>query len=141
METNRNLRAGYYGIVGKLSGVPVQQMEEGEASASSNGGGTHPHGRRTKRCGDGIAGAAAFARRPEKPGRPTGSFIFLGPTGVGKTPLAKALAEFMFGDPDFDQVDMSEYMEKFNVSRLIASPGYVDTASGELTERVRRRPY
>ena len=78
------------------------------------------------------------------PQRPIGTFIFLGPTGVGKTLLAKALAEFMFGTSDaLIQVDMSEYMEKFNVSRLVGSPpGYVGHEDGgELTERVRRRPY
>jgi ATP-dependent Clp protease ATP-binding subunit ClpC len=78
------------------------------------------------------------------PKRPIGSFIFLGPTGVGKTLLARALAEFMFGDEEaLLQFDMSEYMEKFNVSRLIgAPPGYVGyEEGGQLTERVRRRPY
>jgi ATP-dependent Clp protease ATP-binding subunit ClpC len=78
------------------------------------------------------------------PRRPIGSFIFLGPTGVGKTLLARALAEFMFGDEDaLIQLDMSEYMEKFNVSRLVgAPPGYVGyEEGGQLTEKVRRRPY
>ncbi|MBU1871844.1 MAG: ATP-dependent Clp protease ATP-binding subunit [Candidatus Omnitrophica bacterium] len=78
------------------------------------------------------------------PRRPIGSFIFLGPTGVGKSLLARALAEFMFGDENaLLQYDMSEYMEKFNVSRLIgAPPGYVGyEEGGQLTERVRRRPY
>ncbi len=78
------------------------------------------------------------------PSRPIGSFVFLGSTGVGKTLLAKALAEFMFGDADaLIQIDMSEYMEKFTVSRLIGSPpGYVGhDEGGQLTEKVRRRPY
>lgn len=78
------------------------------------------------------------------PKRPSGSFVFAGPTGVGKTLLAKALAEFMFGDEDaLMQIDMSEYMEKHNVSRLIgAPPGYVGyEEGGQLTERIRRRPY
>jgi ATP-dependent Clp protease ATP-binding subunit ClpC len=78
------------------------------------------------------------------PRRPIGSFIFLGPTGVGKTLLAKALAEFMFDDADaLVQIDMSEYMEKFNVSRLVGSPpGYVGyDEGGQLTEKIRRRPY
>ena len=78
------------------------------------------------------------------PKRPTGCFIFAGPTGVGKTLLAKALAEFMFGDPDaLVHIDMSEYMEKHNISRLIgAPPGYVGyEEGGQLTEKIRRRPY
>ena len=78
------------------------------------------------------------------PNRPMGSFLFLGPSGVGKTLLSKALAEFMFGDEDaLVAIDMSEYMEKHNVSRLIgAPPGYVGyEEGGQLTERIRRRPY
>jgi ATP-dependent Clp protease ATP-binding subunit ClpC len=78
------------------------------------------------------------------PRRPIGSFAFLGPTGVGKTMLAKELARFMFDDPDsLIQIDMSEYMEKFSASRLVGSPpGYIGhEEGGQLTERVRRRPY
>ena len=78
------------------------------------------------------------------PNRPMGSFIFLGPSGVGKTLLAKSLAEFMFGDENsLIQIDMSEFMEKHNVSRLVgAPPGYVGyEEGGQLTERIRRRPY
>jgi ATP-dependent Clp protease ATP-binding subunit ClpC len=78
------------------------------------------------------------------PRRPIGSFLFLGPTGVGKTYLARNLAEFMFGDPEaLIQIDMSEYMEKFTSSRLIGSPpGYVGyEEGGQLSEAVRRRPY
>jgi ATP-dependent Clp protease ATP-binding subunit ClpC len=78
------------------------------------------------------------------PKRPTGSFIFLGPSGVGKTELARTLAEFLFGDEDaLIQVDMSEYMEKHSVSRLVGSPpGYIGyDEGGQLTEAVRRRPY
>ena len=78
------------------------------------------------------------------PKRPMGSFVFAGPTGVGKTHLAKALAEFMFGDEEaLIQIDMSEYMEKHNISRLIgAPPGYVGyEEGGQLTEKIRRRPY
>ena len=80
----------------------------------------------------------------QDPKRPIGSFIFAGPTGVGKTLLAKALAEFMFGDEDaLVQIDMSEYMEKYNASRLVgAPPGYVGfEEGGQLTEKIRRRPY
>lgn len=80
----------------------------------------------------------------QDPKRPIGSFIFAGPTGVGKTLLAKALAEFMFGDEDaLIQVDMSEYMEKHNASRLVgAPPGYIGfDEGGQLTEKIRRRPY
>jgi ATP-dependent Clp protease ATP-binding subunit ClpC len=78
------------------------------------------------------------------PRRPIGSFFFLGPTGVGKTELARALTEFMFGDEQsLIRIDMSEYMEKFSVSRLVgAPPGYVGyEEGGQLTEKVRRRPY
>ncbi len=92
-----------------------------------------------------IARAVRRSRAGIKnPRRPIGSFIFLGPTGVGKTLLAQALAEFMFGTKDsLVQIDMSEYMDKFNVSRLIgAPPGYVGyEEGGQLTEKVRRKPY
>ena len=95
-----------------------------------------------------VAAVAKAVRRSRSglkdPKRPTGSFIFAGPTGVGKTLLAKALAEFMFGDADaLVHIDMSEYMEKHNVSRLIgAPPGFVGyEEGGQLTEKIRRRPY
>jgi len=92
-----------------------------------------------------IASAVKRSRAGIKnPRRPIGSFIFMGPTGVGKTLLGKKLAEFMFGNEDaVIQLDMSEYMEKFNVSRLVgAPPGYVGyEEGGQLTEKVRRRPY
>jgi ATP-dependent Clp protease ATP-binding subunit ClpC len=95
-----------------------------------------------------ISAVARSMRRSRSgmkdPRRPMGCFVFLGPTGVGKTLLAKALAEFMFGDEDaIIQIDMSEYMEKHNVSRLVgAPPGYVGyEEGGQLTERIRRRPY
>jgi ATP-dependent Clp protease ATP-binding subunit ClpC len=95
-----------------------------------------------------ISAIARAVRRSragiKNPSRPIGSFVFLGPTGVGKTLLAKVLAEFMFGSKDaLIQIDMSEYMDKFNVSRLIgAPPGYVGyEEGGQLTEKVRRKPY
>ena len=98
--------------------------------------------------GEAISAIARAVRRSragiKDPRRPIGSFIFLGPTGVGKTLLARALSEFMFGDADaMVQIDMSEYMDKFNVSRLIgAPPGYVGyEEGGQLTEKVRRKPY
>jgi len=92
-----------------------------------------------------VAKAIRRARLGLKdPNRPIGSFLFLGPTGVGKTLLAKTIAEHVFGSSkDLVQIDMSEYMEKFNVSRLVGSPpGYVGYGDGgELTERIRRHPY
>ncbi|MCI0635812.1 MAG: Flp pilus assembly complex ATPase component TadA, partial [Actinobacteria bacterium] len=97
----------------------------------------------------GAIGAIARAVRRSRSGlkdprRPVGSFIFLGPTGVGKTLVAKALAKFMFGEEEaLITIDMSEYMEKHNVSRLVgAPPGYVGfEEGGQLTEKIRRRPY
>ena len=95
-----------------------------------------------------VAAVAKAIRRGrlglKNPNRPTGSFVFLGTTGVGKTELAKALADTMFGDENaMVRIDMSEYMEKFDVSKLIGSPpGYVGyEEGGQLTEKVRRRPY
>ena len=95
-----------------------------------------------------IAAVSKAIRRTRSglkdPKRPSGSFIFLGPSGVGKTETAKALAEFLFGDEDsLIQIDMSEYMEKHTVSRLIGSPpGYVGyDEGGQLTEAVRRKPF
>lgn len=133
-------------VVAKLTGVPVQQMEEGESARLLR---MEDELEKTvvgqKDAVSIISRAMRRSRADLKdPKRPIGSFVFLGPTGVGKTLLAKALAEFMFGDPDaLIQVDMSEYMEKFNVSRLVGSPpGYVGHGEGgELTEKVRRRPY
>jgi ATP-dependent Clp protease ATP-binding subunit ClpB len=97
---------------------------------------------------EGIAAVSNAVRRArsglQDPNRPIGSFIFLGPTGVGKTELARALAEFLFDDEDaMIRIDMSEYMEKHTVARLIgAPPGYVGyEEGGQLTEAVRRRPY
>ncbi|WP_217704839.1 ATP-dependent Clp protease ATP-binding subunit [Victivallis sp. Marseille-Q1083] len=133
-------------VLAKLTGVPVQQMEEGESQKLLR---MEDELRKVVVGQDEAVAVISRALRRSRadlknPARPIGSFIFLGPTGVGKTLLAKALAEFMFGDSEaLIQVDMSEYMEKFNVSRLIGSPpGYVGHGEGgELTERVRRRPY
>ncbi len=133
-------------VVAKLTGIPVQQMAEGENQKL-----LRMESEITRQVVGQDVAVSAISRALRRsradlknPARPIGSFIFLGPTGVGKTLLAKALAEFMFGDSEaLIQVDMSEYMEKFNVSRLVGSPpGYVGYGEGgELTERVRRRPY
>jgi hypothetical protein len=99
-----------------------------------------PAGRRRRR----LRGHPPRPRRPQDPNRPRGSFLFLGPTGVGKTELTKSLAEFLFDDGNaMVRIDMSEFMEKHSVARLIgAPPGYVGyEEGGVLTEAVRRRPY
>ncbi|TBR16371.1 ATP-dependent Clp protease ATP-binding subunit [bacterium] len=133
-------------IVAQWTGIPLFRLEEKESEkllkieeelhknviGQKEAIGVISHALRRSRAGI------------KDPRRPIGSFIFLGPTGVGKTLLSRALAEFMFGDENaLIQLDMSEYMEKFNVSRLIgAPPGYVGyEEGGQLTERVRRRPY
>ena len=118
----------------------------GDAEAAADGGRAPQAGRRPGRGGGGGgAGGPAQPRRAARPASgPIGSFIFLGPTGVGKTELARALAEFLFDDEDaLIRIDMSEYMEKFSVSRLVgAPPGYVGyEEGGQLTEKVRRKPY
>ena len=133
-------------VAAKWTGIPLTKMEQKDMArllqmeAELN----------TRVIGqsDAVAAISRALRRSradlKDPRRPIGSFIFLGPTGVGKTLLAKVLAEFMFDNPDaLIRVDMSEYMEKFNVSRLIGSPpGYVGyEEGGQLTEKVRRRPY
>ena len=133
-------------VVAALSGIPVQRMAESESA-------------RLKRMApalkeqvigqdEAINNLVKCIQRNriglKDPNRPIGSFIFLGPTGVGKTHLAKKLAQLMFGSHDaLIRVDMSEYMEKFSVSRLIgAPPGYVGyEEGGQLTEKVRRKPY
>jgi len=133
-------------VVAKLTGIPVQKMAEGESARLLR---MEEELKKSVVGQDEAVGIISRALRRSRaelknPNRPIGSFIFLGPTGVGKTFLAKSLAEFMFDDPEsLIQVDMSEYMEKFNVSRLVGSPpGYVGHGEGgELTERVRRRPY
>jgi len=133
-------------IVAKFTGVPLQRMEQAEADKLLNMEGEM----KSKVIGqsEAIIAISKALRRSradlKDPKRPIGSFIFLGPTGVGKTYLARYLAEFMFGDTDaLIQIDMSEYMEKFTTSRLIGSPpGYVGyEEGGQLSEAVRRRPY
>ncbi len=132
--------------IARISGVPVERMSEGERTrllGMEDDLGAQVVGQ--KPAIEAITRALRRSRAGLKdPQRPIGSFIFLGPTGVGKTLLAKKLAERMFGDAKaLIQIDMSEYMEKFNTSRLVGSPpGYVGhEEGGQLTERVRRRPY
>ena len=133
-------------VISKWTGVPLQRMEEAEAAKllrMEEDLKVHVIGQ--DEAVTAISKALRRSRADLKdPRRPIGSFIFLGPTGVGKTFLARNLAEFMFGDPDaLIQIDMSEYMEKFTSSRLIGSPpGYVGyEEGGQLSEAVRRRPY
>ncbi|MGY8779931.1 MAG: AAA family ATPase, partial [Longimicrobiales bacterium] len=133
-------------IVGRWTGIPVQRIAQTESERL-----VHMEDELHKRIvgqHDAITAISRAIRRSraglKDPRRPIGSFIFSGPTGVGKTELARALAEFLFDDSDaLIRVDMSEYMEKFSVSRLIgAPPGYVGYEdSGALTKAVRRRPY
>jgi len=133
-------------VVSKWTGVPLQRMEEKETKRLLR----MEEELKTKVIGqnEAVTAISKALRRSradlKDPRRPIGSFIFLGPTGVGKTYLARNLAEFMFGDSDaLIQIDMSEYMEKFTSSRLIGSPpGYVGyEEGGQLSEAVRRRPY
>ena len=133
-------------IVSKWTGIPLSRLEEKETQKLLRmEEELHKRVVGQQEAIEAIANAIRRSRAGLKdPKRPIGSFIFLGPTGVGKTLLARALAEFLFGNEDaVIQVDMSEYMEKFNVSRLVgAPPGYVGyEEGGQLTERVRRRPY
>ena len=133
-------------IVSKWTGIPVSRLLEGEREKL-----IHMEERLSQRVvgqDEAIKAVSNAIRRSRAglsdPNRPIGSFIFLGPTGVGKTELAKALAEFLFNDENaLVRIDMSEYMEKHTVSRLIgAPPGYVGyEEGGQLTERIRRRPY
>jgi ATP-dependent Clp protease ATP-binding subunit ClpB len=133
-------------IVAKWTGIPVKKLMEGETSKL-----VHMEERLSKRVigqEEAISAISNAVRRARSglsdPNRPIGSFIFLGPTGVGKTELAKALAEFMFDDEKaLIRFDMSEYMEKYSVSRLVgAPPGYVGyEEGGQLTEAVRRKPF
>ncbi len=133
-------------VVASWTGIPVTRMLEGEREKL-----VHMEERIHQRVVDqeeavtAVANAVRRARSGlQDPNRPVGSFIFLGPTGVGKTELARALAEFLFDDENaMTRIDMSEYMEKHTVARLIgAPPGYVGyEEGGQLTESVRRRPY
>ena len=133
-------------VVSKWTGIPVSRMMEGEIQKL-----LHMEERLRQRVvgqDDAIIAVANSVRRAragiQDMNRPIGSFIFLGPTGVGKTELAKALAEFLFDDENaMQRIDMSEYQERHTISRLIgAPPGYVGyEEGGQLTEAVRRRPY
>ncbi len=133
-------------VVSMISGIPVQRMQQDEWSRLKN-----MQSELTSKViaqENAIEKLTKAIRRSrmglQNPMKPIGTFMFLGPTGVGKTLLAKELAKFMFGSADaLIRIDMSEYMEKFTVSRLVgAPPGYVGyEEGGQLTERVRRRPY
>ena len=133
-------------VVSRMTGIPLQRIGEVEnerllrMEEELNG---HIIGQEeaTRALTKAVRRARAGLKGPK---RPIGSFLFLGPTGVGKTEMARMLAQFMFGDPSaLIRIDMSEYMERFNVSRLTgAPPGYVGyEEGGQLTERVRRKPY
>jgi ATP-dependent Clp protease ATP-binding subunit ClpB len=133
-------------VVSKWTGIPVERMLEGEQAKLTNmEARLHERVVGQDRAVEAIANAVRRARAGlQDPNRPIGSFIFLGPTGVGKTELARALAAFLFDDETHVvRIDMSEYMEKHTVSRLLgAPPGYVGyEEGGQLTEAVRRRPY
>ncbi len=133
-------------IVAKWTGIPLLRIEEKESQRLLKmEDELHKNVIGQDEAIRAIANAVRRARSGlRNPRRPIGSFIFLGPTGVGKTLLARALAGFMFGDEGaLVQIDMSEYSEKFNVSRLVgAPPGYVGyEEGGQLTEKIRRRPY
>ncbi|MBW3096464.1 ATP-dependent chaperone ClpB [Pseudohoeflea coraliihabitans] len=133
-------------VVSRWTGIPVDRMLEGERDKLLRM--EDEIGKRVIGQGEAVQAVSKAVRRAraglQDPNRPIGSFIFLGPTGVGKTELTKALAEFLFDDETaMVRLDMSEYMEKHSVSRLIgAPPGYVGyDEGGALTEAVRRRPY
>jgi ATP-dependent Clp protease ATP-binding subunit ClpB len=133
-------------VVGKWTGIPVSRLMEGEIEKL-----VHMEERLHQRVvgqDEAVEAVSSALRRSraglQDPNRPIGTFLFLGPTGVGKTELARALAEFMFDSEEaMVRLDMSEYMEKHTVSRLVgAPPGYVGyEEGGQLTEAVRRRPY
>src|SRR5262245_20947983 len=132
--------------VSKMTGIPLTRLEKGEAERLLKM--EDDLARDVVHQTEAIHAIAKAIRRSRSglkdPRRPMGSFLFLGPSGVGKTLLAKSLAKFMFGDEEaLVQIDMSEYMEKHNASRLVgAPPGYVGyEEGGQLTEKIRRRPY
>ncbi|HZN41640.1 MAG TPA: ATP-dependent Clp protease ATP-binding subunit [Planctomycetota bacterium] len=132
--------------VSKMTGIPLNRLDQAEADRLLKM--EQELGRDVINQERAIASIAKAVRRAraglKDPNRPMGSFVFLGPSGVGKTWLSKCLAKFMFGSEDsIIQIDMSEYMEKYNASRLVgAPPGYVGyEEGGQLTEKVRRRPY
>ncbi len=133
-------------IVGRWTGIPVSKLVEGEREKLLRLADTlHLRVIGQEEAVDGVANAILRSRAGiADPNRPIGSFLFLGPTGVGKTELAKTLARALFDDEkNMVRIDMSEYMEKYSVSRLIgAPPGYVGyDEGGQLTEEVRRKPY
>jgi ATP-dependent Clp protease ATP-binding subunit ClpB len=134
------------GVVARWTGIPMERMLEGEREKLLHM--EEALGKRVIGQEDAVRAVAKAVRRSraglQDPNRPLGSFLFLGPTGVGKTELTKSLAEFLFDDSHaLVRIDMSEYMEKHSVARLIgAPPGYVGyEEGGSLTEAVRRRPY
>ncbi|MCR4316034.1 MAG: ATP-dependent Clp protease ATP-binding subunit [Planctomycetes bacterium] len=132
--------------VSKMTGIPLTRLESGESERllqmeDEMHKSVISQDEAIRRIAKAVRRSRAGLKNPR---RPTGSFIFVGPTGCGKTLLAKALAKFMFGEEDaLITIDMSEYMEKYNVSKLIgAPPGYVGyEEGGQLSEKVRRRPY
>ena len=133
-------------VVSQWTGIPLQQMEKKESERLINLESVLH--KRVIGQSEAVSAVARSIRRARSglkdPRRPIGSFLFLGPTGVGKTELAKTLAEAMFGEQDaLVRIDMSEYMEKHSVSRLVGSPpGYVGfDEGGQLTEKIRQRPY
>src|SRR5690606_28980441 len=133
-------------VVSMWTGIPVNKIAQEESAKLLNlEEELHKRVVGQSEAVEAISRAIRRARAGLKdPKRPIGSFIFLGPTGVGKTELARALAEVMFGDEDaMIRIDMSEYMEKHSTSRLVGSPpGYVGhEEGGQLTEKVRRKPY